>query len=319
MAGTNATSMFWFVPQMLAVTDMTGVLRWARLLAHAGISPWGLVSSRTDMLRPYNTACRWLYLRIGHCQNYTSLMFLVNLTHCTFFLPLWFYQQVQLVCVYCMQCLPWWFNNDFLEIECSELALQKDRVARRRKIVFCLLSPKPTKASEVYEREISSSSSTERPPGQTLGSCVRGAGGVGNENRRGRSGKLVDHSRRGMEIPEALRFLSGARVGPALFFGGIQRRENAKDGSGQGHPGAGRGGSPCSPGGHRWARAGREEGRKTVELSWSGRHGVAVVLELVVVAWIQGSAEAPGHGCSCEHFDDPSGFNSIGILFLTPK
>ena len=73
-----------------------------------------------------------------------------------------------------------------------------------------------------------------------------------------------------------------------------------------------------------------------MELS-SGRPVAAVLLEpkmaeLGVVPWIQGSAEAPKHGCSCQHFDDPtgrrgrkgecqvfaSGLNSIGILFFDP-
>ena len=30
------------------------------------------------------------------------------------------------VCVYCMQLLPWWFNNDFLEIDCSELGARRE-------------------------------------------------------------------------------------------------------------------------------------------------------------------------------------------------
>ena len=58
---------------------------------------------------------------------------------------------------------------------------------------------------------------------------------------------------------------------------------------------------------------------------------VAVVLELVVVAWIRGSVEVPSPGRSCELFDAStgrggpegerhdvfarSGLNSIGILF----
>ena len=65
----------------------------------------------------------------------------------------------------------------------------------------------------------------------------------------------------------------------------------------------------------------------------SGRP-VAPVLELAM-PWSRDSADAPGHGRSCENFDDPSGtggrkgephdvlersgFNSIGILFLTPS
>ena len=49
---------------------------------------------------------------------------------------------------------------------------------------------------------------------------------------------------------------------------------------------------------------------------------MAVVLERIVVSWIRGSVEAPNCGCSCEHFDDPTGtrgFNSIGILLLPPQ
>ena len=190
--------------------------------------------------------------------------------------------------------------------------------------------------SEDYERLVSQSTSTEGPPGQTFGSWERGAGRVGSENRRGHWSKLDVPLGRCLEIPEASRFgfLPGARGGPALAFGRIQRRENATDGSGGRHPGAFDGGSPRPSGGHRSCRAGREEGKKIVVLL-AGRP-VAVVVELAVVAepWIQGSADVPGHGRSCEHFDDPtgtegpegerqvfarSGFNSFGILFFDPQ
>ena len=79
---------------------------------------------------------------------------------------------------------------------------------------------------------------------------------------------------------------------------------------------------------------------KKGEHSWNWEwHQVALWLVYLggaeVVAWIRGSAEAPSHGRSCEDFDEStgtggrkgephgvfarSGFNSIGILFLTPK
>ena len=227
--------------------------------------------------------------------------------------------------VYCMQCLPWWFNNNFLEIECSELGVLRGFLGTS--------SHKPTDASEVDEREVSSSSSTERPPGQTLGSWDRGAGGVGNESRRGPLSKLVTQLGQCLQIPEVSRFFPGVRAGPALLFAGIQRRENATDGPGRRHPGAGRGGSQRSAGGHRSCRAGREGGRRMVVLS-SGRTVARVLGVAVPEPWIQGSADAPSPGRSCEHFDDPtgrggrkgerrvferSGFNSIGILFLTPQ
>ena len=207
------------------------------------------------MLRPYSTACLWLYLLYCFWQClHTFVVFLLNLTSGTFF-PLDFTTKCHLhVCVYCMQFLPWWFNNDFWEIECSEvvsegnfLALQKDA----RKIVF-LLPRKPTDASEVDEREVSQSSSTEEPPGQSLGSKDRGAAGVGGRNQGHKVRcKLVVRLGRCLQIPEASQLLPRARAGPALLFIRIQRRESATDGSGRRHRGAFDGSSQRSSGGHR--------------------------------------------------------------------
>ena len=112
----------------------------------------------------------------------------------------------------------------------------------------------PTNASEVHEKQLGSSSSTERPPGQTLGSWVCGADRAGN--------KLVAHFGRCVEIPEASRFLPAPRAGPALLFGRIQRRENAADGSGRHDHGASDGRSQC---------AGREGGFQVAWWLWYWR------------------------------------------------
>ena len=127
----DTTNMFWLVSQMLAVTYTASVLRWARWLAHASISPWGLVSSRTDMLRPYSPACRWLYLLYCFWQClHTFLMFSHVPPEACFWhlniMSLGFIGKCYLhVCVYCMQFLPWWLNNDFWELECSELSARR--------------------------------------------------------------------------------------------------------------------------------------------------------------------------------------------------
>ena len=171
-------------------------------------------------------------------------------------------------------------NNDFSEIECSELGARRgflgiseggvapERGSRPKvpryqfkHALICIsdvsswqeevpqegnsrsiLSHKPTNVSEVDEREFRSSSSTEGPPGQTIRSWVRGADGAGN--------KLVVHFGRCLQIPEASRFLPGERAGPALVFGRIQRRENATDGPGRRHRGASDGSSQRASGGH---------------------------------------------------------------------
>ena len=134
--------------------------------------------------------------------------------------------------------------------------------------MFYYLTSQPT-PSEVSERVVSHSSSTERPPGQTLGSWVPGADRTGTEGRRGQCRSVVPFARY-LQIPEALQFLPGACAGLALLFGRIQQQENATDGSGRRHRGAGRGGSQRSSGGHRSGPAGSEEGRRMVEFS-SGR------------------------------------------------
>ena len=193
-----------------------------------------------------------------------------------------------------------------------------------------VLSHKPTRASEVHEKQLGSSSSTEGPPGQTLGSWVCGADGAGNKGRRGHSGKLVVPLGRCLQIPEASRFLPGARAGLALLFGRIQRRDGANHGPGRRDRGAGHSGSRRTSGGHPSCRAAREEGRSMVVFFAGRAVALALEAERAVVLWIQGSAGAPSHRRSCEHLDDPterrgrkgecqvfarSGLNSIGTLF----
>ena len=78
---------------------------------------------------------------------------------------------------------------------------------------------------------------------------MRGGDGAGNEGRRGRWNLVVSLGRC-VEIPEASRFLPGVCAGPVLLFGRIQRRENAADGPGRHHRGAGHSGSQRSSGGH---------------------------------------------------------------------
>ena len=134
-----------------------------------------------------------------------------------------------------------------------------------------------------------------------------GADGAGNEVLRVQSTTVV-HFGPSVEIPEASRFLPGARAGHALLFERIQRRENATDRPGRRHPGAFDSGSQRSSEGHRSPGAAREEGRKNMELS-SGRPVDLLVLEAErgAVPWISGSAVSPSPGRSCEHVDDENG------------
>ena len=339
-AGTDATSMFWLVCQMLAVSDMASLLM-GKLVGSCQHKCMRYSQKKNTFVEIMQYCMSVVVLtvlvlilampsHISHRFSCSSWSFLLALS------SLW----VSLASAICMWILyaissmmaQQWFLGHRVQWAGWRgfLGTSERRCRPNKKNRFLISSQANHNAPEVHEKQLGSSSSTERPPGQTLGSWVCGADGAGNEGRRVLC-RLVVAFGQCVEIPEASRFLPGARAGPALLFGRIQRRENATDGSGRRHPGASDSGSQRASGGHQSPGAGRE-GRKTVE--FSGR-AVARVLESVRVVCIRGSADFPSHGRSREHVDDPterrgrkgerrvfarSGLKSIGILFLTsPK
>ena len=324
---------------------MASVLRWARWLAHASISPWGLVgtSSRTDMLRPWNTACRWLYFLYCFWQClHTFVMFLLNLTVGTFF-PLDFTSKCRLnmnmYAISSMMAQQWFLGNSVQWAGCSKgifWHFRKTESAQEEESFYYNLlsqSTRPRWMKHWSAKVPALKDLLDRPLDletmELVDQAMRTAG-FGD----GYWSSLLGNDFRSLKpqgsAPECV-------LDPASLFGRIQRRENATDGSGGRHPGAGRGGSQRSSGGHAWCRAGREEGRKMLQLA-AGRAVVPVLepgMAIVAELWIRVCGEqAPSHGGSCEHFDDPtgrrgrkgephvfarSGFNSPGILFFDPQ
>ena len=167
------------------------------------------------------------------------------------------------MCIYCMQFLPWWFNNDLLEIERSELDARREflgiserrsRPKEEKSFSDCLLTSKPTRPRLMKENSVkvpALKDLLDRP--FDLGTVELAESAMRNPRVRC---KLVALFGRCLQMPEASRFLPGAPAGPASLFERIQRRENAEDGPGRRHPGAGRGSSQRSSRGHPWCRAG---------------------------------------------------------------